>query len=196
MRRSFIIAFAVVLIVGAGAVRLLFWSGSEPAELASNVYLTADFALTNDQGEAVTMSDFDGRPSAWFFGFTHCPDVCPTALAEMTVQLESLGDDADRIDMVFVTVDPERDGQEVMRNYISAFDDRIIGITGALPEIEKLARGFFVFFQKVPLSNGDYTMDHTAGIILRAGNGGFIATLDPHESMEVKLQKLRRVIDA
>lgn len=196
MRRSLIIAVAAVLIIGAGAVRLLFWNEDEPTELASRVYLTADFALTNDQGEAITISDFDGRPSAWFFGFTHCPDVCPTALAEMTVQLESLGEDADRIDMVFVTVDPDRDTQEVMRNYISAFDDRIIGITGALPEIEKLARGFFVFFQKVPLASGDYTMDHTAGILLRAANGEFIATLDPHEAMDVKLDKLRRVIDA
>lgn len=196
MKRSIIIGLAAVLIVGAGVVRLLLWDDGEPGELASRVYLTADFALTNDQGEAVTIRDFDGRPSAWFFGFTHCPDVCPTALAEMTVQLESLGEDADRIDMIFVTVDPERDGQEVMRNYISAFDDRIIGITGALPEIEKLARGFFVFFQKVPLTNGDYTMDHTAGIILRAANGEFVGTLDPHESMEVKLDKLRRVIDA
>lgn len=196
MNRALIVTIAALLIIGSGVITFLVWNGTQERELSARAYLTADFALTNDEGEAVRMRDFDDRPSAWFFGFTRCPDICPTALAEMTAQLQALGDDADQIDMVFVTVDPDRDTQDVMRNYIGAFDDRIIGITGALPEIEKLARGFYVYFAKVPLENGDYTMDHSAGILLRAADGEFLGTLDPHESNEVKLQKLRAAIDA
>lgn len=196
MNRGIVFALSALLILGAGVATVLVWKANQPTTLSASAYLTADFALINGDGEAVYMSDFSERPSAWFFGFTHCPDVCPTALAEMTAQLQALGDDADEIDMVFVTVDPDRDTREVMANYIGAFDERIIGITGAPAEIEKLARGFYIYFAKVPLENGDYTMDHTAGIMLRAANGEFLGTLDPHESNEVKLQKLRAAIDA
>lgn len=195
-RRLLVIAGATALILGTGIATVVLWQNNESGpRLSASAFMTPDFTLVDEEGTTVTEANFAGRPSAWFFGFTHCPDVCPTALAQMSVHLQNLGADAEGLDMVFVTVDPERDTQPIMATYLTAFDERISGLTGTLTEIEKVARGFFVYFAKVPLEGGGYTMDHTAGILLRAADGEFMGTLDPHEAQAVQLEKLRLLLE-
>lgn len=123
-----------------------------------------DFALTDHNGKPRTLADFKGKAVVVFFGYTQCPDVCPTTMAEMAAVMQELGPLAERVQVLFVTVDPERDTQELLAKYVPAFDSRFLGLYGDLAATEKVAKEFKVFFQKVPGKEpGSYTMDHTAG---------------------------------
>lgn len=123
-----------------------------------------DFALHDHNGKLRTLADFKGKAVVMFFGFTQCPDVCPTTMVEMANVMKSLGPDADRVQVLFVTVDPERDTAELLKQYVPAFDPRFLGLRGDLLETDKTAKEFKVFYQKVPGKKaGSYTMDHTAG---------------------------------
>jgi protein SCO1/2 len=163
-----------------------------PSQLQSEVPLGVPFQLTDHTGRVVTEKDFEGRPSAWFFGFTHCPDVCPTTLFQMSEHLKALGADGDKLKVVFVTVDPERDTVPVLRDYMSSFDPHISALTGKPEQISAMAKGFFVHFAKVPQKD-DYTMEHSSTVLLRGKDGKFEGTLDMHEPVETQLQKLRVV---
>jgi protein SCO1/2 len=122
------------------------------------------FTLTDHNGKQRTLEDFRGKAVVVFFGFTQCPDVCPTTLVEMANVRKMLGPDADRLQVLFVTVDPERDTPEHLKQYVPAFDPSFIGLTGDQAAIEKVAKDFRVFYQKVPgKEKGNYTLDHTAG---------------------------------
>ena len=145
-------------------------------------------------GRTLRQIDFRNKPTAWFFGFTHCPDVCPTTLMQMTDHLEKLGADANRLNVVFITVDPERDTPRMLRDYLSAFDPRIVGLTGERDEIEKLAKGYFAYLKKVPLKDGGYTVDHTALVFLTDRAGRFMGSLDYQEPADVSLKKLQRLV--
>jgi protein SCO1/2 len=161
--------------------------------LGPGVAMNAPFKLLDENGSVITEADFAGRPSAWYYGFTACPDVCPAALTEFTAILEQLGPDADKLRMVFVTVDPERDPPEVLDPYLDFFDSRITGVTGELEAITQMARDRFVKFEKIP--QGDtYAMQHPAGIFLVDATGQFAGTLDPEESIDIKVQKVRRLL--
>lgn len=123
-----------------------------------------NFALTDHQGKARTLADFKGKVVVMFFGYTQCPDVCPTTMAEMASVMKQLGSDAERVQVLFVTLDPERDTQELLAAYVPNFDARFLGLRGDLAATEKVAKEFKVFYQKVPGKTADsYTMDHTAG---------------------------------
>jgi protein SCO1/2 len=123
-----------------------------------------DFALTDHDGKLRTLSDFKGKAVLVFFGFTHCPDVCPTTMAEMANVMQQLGPQADRLQVLFVTVDPERDTPALLSKYVPAFDSRFLGLTGDNAAVGKVAKEFKVFYQKVPGKEpGSYSMDHTAG---------------------------------
>ncbi|HYD78744.1 MAG TPA: SCO family protein [Paucimonas sp.] len=123
-----------------------------------------DFALTDHNGKPRTLADFKGKAVVVFFGFTQCPDVCPTTMAEMSAVMKELGPLADKVQVLFVTVDPERDTQELLSKYVPAFDARFLGLRGDLEATKKVAQDFKVFYQKVPGKEpGSYTMDHTAG---------------------------------
>lgn len=123
-----------------------------------------DFSLHDHNGVLRTLADFKGKAVLVFFGFTQCPDVCPTTLLEMANVMKELGPDADKVQVLFVTVDPERDTAELLKQYVPAFDPRFIGLRGDLAETEKTAKEFKVFYQKVPgKTPGSYTIDHTAG---------------------------------
>lgn len=123
-----------------------------------------DFALIDHTGKQRTLGDFKGKAVVVFFGFTHCPDVCPTTMAEMASVMKALGRQADRVQVLFVTVDPERDTPELLAKYVPAFDPRFLGLTGDKAAIEKVAKEFRVFYQKSPGKDpGSYSMDHTAG---------------------------------
>jgi protein SCO1 len=123
------------------------------------------FSLTDHTGKARTLEDFKGKVVSIFFGFTHCPDVCPTTLAEMKGVLDKLGpDDARRVQVLFVTIDPERDTPALLANYVPAFHPSFLGLAGSPEATAKMAKDFKVFYQKVPgKTPGSYSMDHSAG---------------------------------
>jgi protein SCO1 len=122
--------------------------------------------LVDQEGRARTREDFNGHVTVLLFGFTHCPDLCPTSLSNLAVVLDQLGEDRDRVQIVFITVDPERDTSGVLRDYLSGLGPNFIGLTGGAVAIRKAAKTFKVFFQKKPLPDGDYTMDHSAVIYI------------------------------
>lgn len=123
-----------------------------------------DFRLTDHTGKTRTLADFRGKVVVMFFGYTRCPDVCPTTLAELKAVKEQLGADGMRMQVLFVTVDPERDTPELLASYVPAFDPSFLGLYGDNAAISKVARDFKVFYQKVPGKAPDsYTVDHTAG---------------------------------
>lgn len=123
-----------------------------------------DFALPDHNGKLRTLADFKGKAVVIFFGYTQCPDVCPTTMAEMATVMQQLGPLADRVQVLFVTLDPERDTPELLSKYVPSFDPRFLGLVGDNAATEKVAKEFKVFYQKVPGKQpGSYTVDHTAG---------------------------------
>lgn len=149
------------------------------------------FVMIDHRGRAFTDRDLAGRPAMLFFGFTHCPDVCPSALASMTEQLAALGERGNEILPVFVSVDPERDTPELLRDYLAGFDPRIVGLTGSSQQVADMARAYKAYYRKVQLKDGHYVMDHTAGVLLVDRRGNFRGTLDPHEPLATRIEKLR-----
>jgi len=133
------------------------------------------FKLVDQDGKAITDQDMKGRPFLVFFGYTHCPDVCPTTLFEVSEVLHAMGKDADRVNALFITVDPERDTPVVMKDYLSSFDPRLRGVTGKQQEIDAVEKEYRVYAKKVPTKNGDYSMDHSAVVYLMDKNGRFVA---------------------
>lgn len=119
--------------------------------------------LTDHNGQRRTLADFKGKVVTLFFGFTHCPDVCPTTLVEMASVMKDLGADAARLQVLFVTVDPERDTADVLKRYVPAFHPSFLGLTGSAEDIARTAKEFKIIFQKQKLQGGSYTMDHSAG---------------------------------
>ena len=129
----------------------------------------ADFgqtiALTDQNGQARTLDEFKGKAVALFFGYTHCPDVCPTTMTDMKQTMKILGPQADELQVLFVTLDPERDTQEVLAKFVPSFDKRFIGLRGTTEQVEATAKAFKIFVNKVPTKKGsDYTIDHSAGM--------------------------------
>lgn len=178
-------------LIAAGIVSV---DRSAPVPTAAAVEIGGKFSLTDHQGNTFSDENVHGRPFAVFFGFTHCPDICPTTLFELTDRLKVLGAEAAPLAVLFVTVDPERDTADVMGEYVSAFDPRIVGLTGTSAEVDAMAKTFRAFYRKVPTGDGNYTMDHTAVVYLMGRDGRFVSTLDPHESEQIQLQKLRRLL--
>ena len=173
----------ILVVVGAFVAGLLIFLGvilyatgqfGGPAGSA----IGGPFKLTGDNGQPVTNETLRGKPYLVFFGYTHCPDVCPTTLFEMSQMMKALGKDADRTAGLFITVDPERDTPAVMKDYLSNFDPHLIGATGDPKTIEKVEKEFRVIARKVPTENGDYSMDHSAVIYLMDKQGRFVAPFD------------------
>jgi protein SCO1/2 len=154
------------------------------------------FSLTDQHGSTVTEAALKGHPTALFFGYTFCPDVCPTTLFEMTSWLKELGPGADKLKVYFVTVDPERDTKEALASYLSAFDPRISGLTGSPEAIEKMVKAYRIYARKVPLDGGGYIMDHTASVYLLDADATFTGTIDYQEAPDTALAKLKRLIES
>lgn len=172
-----------------------FGRDGAPGLLASSI--GGPFTLTDETGATVTEASLKGHPSAMFFGYTYCPDVCPTTLTDMSQYLEELGTDGDKLHVYFVTVDPERDTQAQMAEYLSAFDPRISGLTGTRAEIDAMIEEYRVYSRKV--EGGDpayYTMDHTASVYLLDAEGRFVGTVDYQENPATALAKLKRLVGA
>ncbi|MEO9529437.1 SCO family protein [Roseibium sp.] len=153
------------------------------------------FELVSGSGETVTEKTFAGKPTVMFFGFTFCPDVCPTTLSELQGWMAELGPDAGKLNYAFVTVDPERDTPDVMRDYVWAFDKRIEPLTGSREQVDAMLKAYRVYAKRVPLDDGDYTMDHSAAVYLMNADNKFVGTIAYGEAEETALQKLRRLIE-
>ncbi|HJV60238.1 MAG TPA: SCO family protein [Albitalea sp.] len=169
-RRLFSLSLAAVLTAAAlaGCDKLGLSSGGGAGFKGVDI-TGADYSYTlpDQNGQARTPSDFKGKVTAVFFGYTQCPDVCPTTLAELAQVKKSLGKDADRVQAVFVTVDPERDTPQVLKAYVGSFDPSFVALRGSLEQTTKVAKDFKVFFAKAPGKTPDsYTVDHTAGTYL------------------------------
>jgi protein SCO1/2 len=149
--------------------------------------------LITQHGVPFSDKALDGVPLAIFFGFTSCPDICPATLMELTNDLAALGAAADEISVVFVSVDPERDTPERLKEYMESFDHRIVALTGAPEAIASLARAYGAKYRKVPTSSG-YTLDHTAAVFLVGRNGETIAVIDATEPQDRRLAKLKGLL--
>jgi len=156
--------------------------------------LGAPFSLIDSDGQTITEAALAGRPTALFFGFTHCPEICPVSLFEVSTLMDELGAEKRDLQAFFISVDPERDTPELMGNFIAPFRDNIRGITGPLPDIEALAQSWGVYIKKVPLDDGDYTVDHTASVILVDRKGRFRGTISYRENHQTALDKLRLLV--
>lgn len=130
-----------------------------------------DFTLTDHNGQPRKLSEFRGKPVAVYFGYTHCPDVCPTTLAELAQSMRELGPQADQVQVLFITIDPARDTQALLKSYAPAFDPRFIGLTGSPAQIASVAGQFRALYRRQDGANGDYTMDHSAGTYLLDRDG-------------------------
>src|SRR3979409_2044280 len=165
-------AFAGSLLVG---LLLMLWALGGLRHVATPAAIGGPFQLTDQAGRTVTEKNLLGRPTLIFFGFTHCPDVCPTSLFEISEVLRAMGKGADRVNAFFISVDPERDTDAAMKDYLSSFDPHLKGLTGDPKAVAKVLSAYRVYAKKVPLKDGDYTMDHTALIYLMDRDGRFVS---------------------
>ena len=164
----------LVSILAFGAAWLTF----DPMQETPTSAIGGSFSLTAQDGRTVTEKDLLGGPSLIFFGFTRCPDVCPTALYEIGQIYKALGPDGDRVKTFFISVDPERDTPEILKTYLSGFDPRITGLSGSLEAVASVEKAYRAYAKKVPLDGGSYTMDHTALIYLMSRKGRFLSSLN------------------
>ena len=186
-----IAAFAASLAVGLLAMT---WAMGGLKNVAAPAAIGGPFQLTDQAGESVTDQNLKGSPTLIFFGFTHCPDVCPTSLFEISEVLKAMGKDADRVNAYFISVDPERDSTAAMKDYLSSFDPHLAGLTGNADEVAKVISAYRVYAKKVPLKDGDYTMDHTALIYLMDRDGKFVAPFNLKRTPEQAAADLKRYL--
>jgi len=200
MQRRKLLGYAALGVAVLGGTLLAGWwqvdgpgapeqTGQRPLPLSA-----MDFRLTDHEGNAVGPETLIGRPSMVFFGFTYCPDVCPTTLSDISGWLDDMEDDANDLDVVFITVDPERDTVNAMAEYVGYFHPAVRGWTGAPEEIKRAAEGFRATYTKVPTDGGDYMMNHTASVFLFDAGGRFVSTIDYHEAREFAVPKIRRAM--
>src|ERR1700747_3660348 len=183
-------AFATSLLIG---LLVMLWAlggarGVTPAAIGG------PFQLIDQSGATITDKSLEVRPTLIFFGFTHCPDVCPTSLFEMSEVLRAMGKDADRVNAYFISVDPERDTPAAMKDYLSSFDPHLKGLTGDPEVMAKVTSEYRVYAKKVPLKDGDYTMDHTALVYLMDKDGKFVALFNLKRTPEEAAADLKKYL--
>jgi len=177
------LCLGVILFVGGRG------SGTGAVQTAA---IGGPFNLIDQDGQPFSDRDLKGKTFLVFFGFTHCPDVCPTTLFEMSEIMRQLGTDADRTAALFISVDPERDTPEAMKDYLSSFDPHVRGLTGDAAALAAVAKAYRVYYRKVPLDSGDYTMDHTAIVYLMDKEGRFVSPFNMKRTAEVAAAELRK----
>ena len=187
--------WVIVGVVALGVV-ILIWRQSESQQQVESSPMAAiggPFTLTGVDGQPFPSTRLNGKPAAVFFGFTHCPDVCPTTIARMAKLRKDLGKGDEAFAIVFVSVDPERDTPAELKNYLGLFETPVIGLTGSSAQIEQVKKQFGIFSRKVEQPGGGYSVDHTASVILLDRDGQFVATLAPEEGNQVAIDKLKRI---
>ena len=183
-------AFLTGLMIFSGV--LLYATGNFGVGAPAASAIGGPFKLVDQNGNPITDADLKGKPHLVFFGFTHCPDVCPTTLFDVSEVLRALGKDADGTGALFITVDPERDTPAVMKDYLSSFDPHLRGATGDRAAIDAAEKSFRVYAKKVPTQGGDYSMDHTALVYLMDKQGRFVAPFNLKRKPEEAAADLRR----
>ncbi|HLI10817.1 MAG TPA: SCO family protein [Alphaproteobacteria bacterium] len=196
-RRITLVSLAVLVLCGLGAIGVLwahFWPLSEGKSTAFAI--GGPFTLTGSDGKPVTDKSFRGKWLLIYFGYTYCPDVCPTTLNEIAQALDEIGPLANQVAPLFITVDPERDTPEVVGKYVKAFGPRIIGLTGTPEEIAAAAKEYRVYFKKAPTGTGgnDYLMDHSSIIYLMNPEGQYVTLFAGDQKPDKIASRLRRVI--
>ena len=194
-----LIVGAMTWFMGQQRAQTALLSGPQPIaqsttdQAGSGFMVGAPFSLIEANGEPITEAAFAGRPTVLFFGFTYCPEVCPVSLFQVSTLLDEMGDEKRDLQAFFISVDPERDTPESLESYISPFAHNIRGITGDVAGIEALAQAWSIHVEKVPLDDGDYTVDHTASMILLDRHGNFRGTFDHTDPSALQLEKLRLI---
>lgn len=186
---AFLTGLAIAL-----TVTLFIVSRSEQPVLSGPPAIGGPFSLTDNNGRTRTEADLKGHPTLVFFGFTHCPDICPTTLFEVSEILRQLGPDAGGARGLFVTVDPERDTPEKLKDYLSSFDPNLTGLTGSPDAIQQMLKAYRVYAKKVPTDSGGYTMDHTALVYLLDKQGRFVAPFNVKRPPADAAADLRRYL--
>jgi protein SCO1/2 len=195
-RRKGLLAAAVMvgaIAVAAGATAL--WMGlALRAQVQSGATrIGGPFTLVDDTGVQVSEADLKGKSTVMYFGYTFCPEVCPTTLTDLVQWMQMIGRDADRLNYVFVTVDPERDTPKVMHDYVSAFDPRIRGLTGTSEQIAKVTKEYGVYYKRIPTSDGGYVMDHSAVLYMMDPNVRFVGVIPYQEDTAKAVAKLKKL---
>ncbi len=176
-----VFSIAIFLIAGRGPV-------TQPSAIGG------PFRLVDQAGAVVTEEALKGKPSLVFFGFTHCPDICPTTLFDVSEVYKALGRDGDKLKAFFVSVDPERDTPAILKEYLSSFDPRLRGLTGEPAAVASIEKAYRVYSKKVPLEAGGYTMDHTALVYLMDKDGRFVAPFNLKRKPEDAAADLKRYL--
>jgi protein SCO1/2 len=189
------VTFAAILVIGAGLLLGLAFRDN-PRGAAGTVLASAiggPFKLVDQDGKTVTDADLKGKWQLVFFGYTHCPDTCPTALNELALALDQLGPKKQSVGIVFITVDPERDTPAALKEYLASFDAPVTGLTGTPQEVAQAAKDYRVYYAKHPRADGGYDMDHSAVIYVMDPQGRFTSTFTPDtpaDDVAKRLQKL------
>jgi protein SCO1 len=152
------------------------------------------FRLASTAGGELSSEDLKGRPFIVFFGYTHCPDICPTTISGVSSWLDALGSQGKDLKAFFISIDPERDSVASLKDYLSSFPEQVVGLTGTPEQIAEVAKAYRVFYAKHPLKDGDYSMDHSALIYLMGRDGKLASTLTPDSTSEEALAKLKRLL--
>lgn len=184
-----IVAGIVVVMAAASAWFVFEWQRERTVSQAFG----APFQLVDHNGDQITEAAFRGSPSVLFFGFTHCPEVCPTTLFELDGWLDQLGAEGEAINAYFVSVDPERDTPEILGTYVGNVSDRVTGITGDPEKVAEMAKAYAIYVKRIELEGGDYTMDHTASILMLNAQGDFVGTIAYGENPDTAVVKLQRL---
>lgn len=183
----------------AGALALAAVTGCKPAPDQATTgtgqpAIGGPFQLTDQNGRTVTEAALKGKPSLVFFGYTYCPEVCPTTLTAMSRWLKALGQDGDKLTIFYVTIDPQRDTAKQLKQYLTAFDPRIHGLTGTPAQVARIAKEYRVYYARSPLPNGDYEMDHSTTTYMMDRDGRFVGAIGYGEKDEAVLPLLRDLI--
>ena len=196
MKRTMVLAAIAAILLTAliALLTVMLASRNPPSPLVANLTEVKHFELVDTQGKTVTPANFSGEWALLFFGFTRCPDICPTTLIDVGQVLERLGPKAQKIQPIFITVDPEWDTQERLASYMENFDRRIVGLTGSMEQVREAARNYGVFFRKSPLDGGEYTIDHSAALYLLDPNGVYVRPYSWQDGVDVLVEKLNEVL--
>ena len=190
------VTLAGLLVLAAGGLIGLAYRDN-PKGAAGTLLASAiggPFHLVDQNGKPFGDADLKGKWHLVFFGYTHCPDACPTALNEMALALDKLGKERDAVGIVFITVDPERDTPEELKSYVASFDAPIVALTGTADEVAQAAKAYRVYYAKHPRTGGGYDMDHSAVIYVVDPAGRFAATFTPDSTAEAIAERLQKLL--
>jgi protein SCO1 len=197
--RRFVLAAVLLgglVIMGVGALLALAHRDT-PRGAAGTLLASAiggPFRLVDQNGRTVTDADLKGKWSLVYFGYTHCPDACPTALNDIAIALDQLGPKREAVRSVFITVDPERDTPEVLKEYVTSFDAQILALSGSPEEIARAAKAYRVYYAKHPEPGGDYSMDHSSVIYVMDPEGRFTASFTHQSTPEEIAERLKKLL--